>query len=106
MPNLLFRTYDPRLIEVILHYSRYHNHIWLQHGVTAGEIQSTIETPDFITTDVSDEYIENYYAQGILADLPDAYLKVCVLFEQEQGCVLTAFAVDSPKRDEATIWSK
>ncbi len=105
MPNLLFHTHDPRLIEVILHYSRYHNHIWLQHGVTAAEIQIAIETPDFINTD-SDEYIENYYAQGVLADLPDAYLKVCVLFKQEQGRVLTAFAVDLPKFDEETIWSK
>ncbi len=105
MRNLLFRTHDPRLYEVILHRSRYQNHIWLQHGITVEEIQSTIEAPDIITADQRDEYKENYYAHGVVADFPEMYLKVCVLFKQEIGRVLMAFIVSLPKSEEETVWS-
>ncbi|MFN8487605.1 MAG: hypothetical protein U0350_08450 [Caldilineaceae bacterium] len=106
MISYLFRTHDPRLYEVILHKSRYHRHIWVQHGSDVEAIQATIEAPDLITADVDDEYKESYYAQGIISDFPDLYLKVCVLFKQDVGRVITAFAVDFPKLEEDVLWQK
>lgn len=106
MINSLFRTHDPRLYTIILHRTRYYNHIWVQHGIDVESIQHVVENPDFITADPSDEYKENYYAQGILSDFPDLYVKVCVLFKQEVGRVLTAFDVDMPKINEKILWQK
>ncbi len=106
MSNYLFRTYDPRLYEVVLHRSRYHSHIRLQHGIDIAEIQMVIEDPDIISVDLDDGYIENYYASGVLADSPDSYLKVCVLFKQEIGSVITAFDVEIPTLDEDVLWQK
>lgn len=65
-----------------------------------------MENPDIITVDPNDEYKEYYYAQGVVADSPDLYLKVCVLFKQDIGRVLTAFDVDTPKPDENILWQK
>ncbi len=82
MDNYLFRTHDPRLQAVILHRTRYYNHIWVQHGIDMETIQSTIEQPDLITANPNDAYIENYYAQGVIPDFPDLFLKVCVLLNK------------------------
>lgn len=106
--NILFRTHDPRLLEVVLHRSRYVNHIWPNHSVVMVEyIQDVIEQPEFITLDADDEYIENYYKQDVIVDYPDLYLKVCVLFKaKEQGRIITAFPVDWPKVEEELLWQK
>lgn len=106
MNNYLFRTHDPRLFEVILHRSRYRNHIWMQHGIVVEAIQTAIEEPDLITADVCDPYKENYYAEGVIPGHPDALLKVCVLFKQDVGSVLTAFAAEMPKVGEDILWQK
>ncbi len=108
MPNDLFRAFDPRLREVILHKSRYVNHIWPNHPVADVEyIRETIEDPDLITIDVNDDYIENYYRQAIIGEYPTLFLKVCVLFKiDDKGSVITAFAVDWPKLPEEVIWQK
>jgi hypothetical protein len=106
MVNYLFRTHDPRLYEIILHRTRYHNHIRVQHGIDLESIQITVENPDFITADLDDEYKENYYAQGVIPDAPDLFLKVCVLFKQDVGRVLTAFEVEAPRATEDLLWQK
>jgi hypothetical protein len=106
MNNYLFRTHDPRLFEVILHRSRYHNHIWMQHGIVIEAIQAAIEDPDLITADVQDPYKENYYAKGVIPGHPDVLLKVCVLFKQDVGRVLTAFAAEMPKIGEEMLWQR
>ena len=106
MNNYLFRTHDPRLFTIILHSSRYHSHIWVQHGIAFEAIQATIEDPDLITADVQDSYKENYYAEGVIPGHPDILLKVCVLFKQDVGRVLTAFAVEMPRVDEDILWQK
>lgn len=106
MNNHLFRTHDPRLFEVILHRSRYRNHIWVQHGIVVEAIQAAIEDPDIITADARDPYIENYYAEGVIPGQPDALLKVCVLFKHDVGSVLTAFAAEMPKVGEDILWQK
>lgn len=107
MDGILFSIYDPRLQNVILHRTRYLNHIQVRHlFVTIDVIRETIEDPDYIAQDVNSDFIENYYAQGMLEIDPDAYLKVCVLFRGDQGRVLTAFGVDRPKVTEEIIWQK
>lgn len=106
MNNYLFRTHDPRLFEVILHRSRYRNHIWVQHGIVVEAIQAAIEDPDLITADARDPYIEIYYAEGVILGQPDALLKVCVLFKHDVGSVLTAFAAEMPKVGEDILWQK
>jgi hypothetical protein len=106
MVSYLFRTHDPRLYEIILHRTRYHNHIWVQHGIDVESIQTVVENPDLITADPDDEYKENYYAQGIVPDSADLFLKVCVLFKQDVGRVLTAFDVVAPKPTEDILWQK
>ena len=106
MDNYLFRTHDPRLQAVILHRSRYYSHIWVQHRIDVEAIRATIEQPDLITVDPDDAYKENYYAQGVIPDFPDLFLKVCVLFKQEIGRVITAFDVEMPKPNEDMIWQK
>jgi hypothetical protein len=78
----------------------------VQHGIDVEAIQATIEEPDIITADTKDQYKENYYAQGVIPDFPDEFLKVCVLFKQDIGSVITAFAVDMPKPDEDILWEK
>ena len=61
---------------------------------------------DLITADLDDEYKENYYAQGVISDAPDLFLKVCVLFKQDVGRVLTAFEVAAPRMTEDVLWQK
>ena len=107
MNSLLFSVYDPRLQNVILHRSRYINHIQGRHlFVTIDAIRETIEDPDFIANDINSNFVENYYAQGMMENDPDAYLKVCVLFKGGQGRVITAFGVDRPKLSEEILWQK
>ena len=53
-----------------------------------------------------DPYKENYYVQGVIPGHPDALLKVCVLFKQDVGSVLTAFAAEMPKVGEDILWQK
>lgn len=107
MNPLLFSVYDPQLRNVILHRSRYNSHIQGRHlFITVDAIRATIETPDFIANDVNTDFVENYYAQGMIENDPDAFLKVCVLFKHEQGRVLTAFGVDRPKWSEEILWQK
>lgn len=107
MSGLLFSIYDPQLRNVILHRSRFLTHIQGRHlFVTVDSIRTTIEEPDFISNDVNSDSIENYYAQGMIENAPDAFLKVCVLFKQEQGRVLIAFGVDRPKPAEEILWQK
>ena len=107
MSGLLFCVYDPQLRNIILQRSRFLTHIQGRHlFVTVEAIQITIEEPDFISNDVNSDSVENYYAQGMIAHDPDAFLKVCVLFKQEQGRVLTAFGVDRPKPTEEILWQK
>ena len=74
--------------------------------MTIDSIRETVENPDFIANDVNSDFIENYYAQGMMENDPDAFLKVCVLFRREQGRVLTAFGVDRPKITEEILWQK
>gem|GEM_PF-2324952 len=107
MSNLLFSTHDPRLLNVILHRSRYVEHIQLRHlFVDVDSIRETVEDPDFIATDVSSGSVENYYAQGLVKNDPESYLKVSVLFIDEVGRVITAFGVDRPKITEEILWQK
>jgi hypothetical protein len=106
MVNYLFRTHDPRLYAIILHRTRYYNHIRVQYGIEVESIQTVVENPDFITADFDDEYKENYYAQGVLPDAPALFLKVCVLFKQDVGRVLTAFEVEAPRAAEDVLWQK
>ncbi|MBV7330592.1 hypothetical protein KFU94_20585 [Chloroflexi bacterium TSY] len=106
MSNILFRTYDPRGIEIILHRSRYQNHIQLQHGIDDDSIRETIEMPNLITVDRHDEFKENYYADNLSPDLPDRLLKVCVLFKNNIGRVITAFDIDMLHPDETIIWQE
>jgi len=108
MDNILFSTLDPRMIEVILHRSRYINHIWPNHSIVeASHILTVVEEPELITLDVKSPHIENYYRQEVLEDYPDLHLKVCVLFKPpEQGRVITSFAVDWPKPEEEILWQK
>ena len=52
MNNVLFRTHDPRWLEIILHRSRFVNHIWPNHPmVEVDHILSVIDDPDLITQD-------------------------------------------------------
>ena len=108
MDNVLFQSLDPRMIDVLLHRSRYFNHIWPNHPmVGVDDIQMVIDDPDIITQDVTSLAIENYYRQDVFDEYPDLYLKACVLFKPpEQGRVVTAFAVDWPKPEEEIIWQK
>ena len=53
MVNYLFRTHDPRLFEIILHRTRYYNHIRIQHGIDVESIQTAVENPDLITADLT-----------------------------------------------------
>ena len=108
MFNLLFHTFDPRYIEVILHQSRYINHILPNHTlIDVDAIRDVIEDPDFITQDVRSQDVENYYRQEVMVEYPEYYVKVCVLFKPaHQGRVITAFVVDWPKPEEELIWQK
>lgn len=70
-------------------------------------IRDVVEDPELITQDAMRPDIENYYAQEVIAEFPDLYVKVCVLFkEPEQGRVITAFGVDWPKPEEEIVWQK
>lgn len=104
MLNELFRTHDPRLLEVVLHRSRYENHIKIQHVIEVESIQETIESPDLITMDRHDGYKENYYASGVIPGFSSLILKVCVLFREDLGRVITAFEVEEPHPKEQIIW--
>jgi hypothetical protein len=42
----------------------------------------------------------------VIPDHPDALLKVCVLFKQDVGSILTAFATELPKVGEDILWQK
>jgi hypothetical protein len=103
---MLFNAWDPRHYNVILHERVYENHIVAKHGEIAVEdIQYTVENPDIITADVSDEMTELCYAKGVVQDEgPDVYLKVCARFEGEGMKVVTAYLVDRPKPTERIIW--
>ena len=82
-------------------------HIQLRHlFVDVDSIRETVEDPDFIATDVSSGSVENYYAQGLVENDPESYLKVSVLFIDEVGRVITAFGVDRPKITEEILWQK
>jgi uncharacterized DUF497 family protein len=89
-----------------LHRKRYYDHIWIQHGVDIESIQAVVENPDLITADPNDDYKENYYAQGVVPDAPELFLKVCVLFKQDIGRVLTAFDVEAPRLTEEILWQR
>lgn len=108
MPNILFRAFDLRLLEVILHQSRYVNHIWPSHPIVKiDDIRVVIDDPDLITQDVQSIEIENYYRQDVIPEFPELYLKVCVLFKTaNQGHIITAFTVNWPKPEEEILWQK
>lgn len=108
MDNILFSTLDPRMFEVLLHRSRYINHIWPNHSlVEVVHILNVVEDPEIITQDVESPNIENYYRQDVFEKYPDLYLKVCVLFKPpEQGRIITSFAVVWPKPEEEILWQK
>ena len=108
MQNVQFRTHDPRLLEIILHRSRYIDHIWPNHPmVEIDDIQSTVDDPELIMQDERNQNVENYYKQEVIAEYPDLYLKVCVLFKSaDEGRVITAFPVPWPKPEEEIIWQK
>jgi len=42
----------------------------------------------------------------VLEDNPDAFLKICALFKEDYGRIITAFDVGHPKKAEETIWQK
>ena len=106
MSKLLFRTYDPRLFEIILHRSRYQSHIQIQHGVDAVSIRETIEKPNFISSDRHNNSVENFYADNLHPDFPALFLKVCVLFKNDIGRVITAFDVEALHPDEFLVWQE
>ena len=77
-----------------------------QHLVSVDIIREGIENPDFIAQDTKSDFIENYYTLGILENEPDAFLKICVLFKEGYGRVITAFDVGHLKRTEEILWQK
>lgn len=59
MSNFLFHVIDPRSIQVILHQSRYLNHIWPSHPIVeVDDIRLVIVEPDLITQDIQSNEIE------------------------------------------------
>ena len=108
MSNILFHIVDPRSLQVLLHQSRYINHIWPSHPIVeVDDIRLVIAEPDLITQDIQSNEIENDYRQEVIPEFPDLYLKVCVLFKStDQGRVITAFTVNWPKPEEELLWQK
>lgn len=105
MPAVLINAWDPRRINIVLYENRYQDHIVSRHpGVDIDSIRYVVEQPDIITSDESNELVENYYKQGAMPDAPRYFLKVCVRFDSDVGKVVTAFEVDRPKPTERIIW--
>ena len=107
MSVVLINAWDPRRNNVVMYENRYQSHIASRHpGIEVGHIRVVIEDPDVITDDENDSLAENYYKQGVMADAPNYFLKVCVRVDSDRGKVITAYEVDRPKPTERIAWKR
>ena len=83
---MLFNTWDPRHLNVVLYERTYEHHIVARHGdeISVADIQQTIKNPDIIAVDEVATLVEIYYARGVVASAdPAEYLKdVLILMEK------------------------